>query len=122
MDESTENQSKEIIIDEDVYWHSGFFAALQMELIDYIDVLQFTDEHELSKEALKIDVLVIQKKKEVKIEKNIGRIFREHNIVEFKSETDYVSINDYYKIYAYACFYKAFNNIGLDRVTITFVE
>ena len=62
MDKSTENQSKEILIDEDVYWHSGFFAALQMELIDYIDVLQFTDEHELSKEALKIDVLVIHSK------------------------------------------------------------
>ena len=123
MSKSTKtNQSKKVNIDEDVYWHSGFFVALQMELIDYIDILQFIDEHELSKEALKIDVLIILKKKDVKIEKNIGRIFREHNIVEFKSETDYVSINDYYKIHAYACFYKSFNSIGLDKVSITFVE
>ena len=26
-----------------------------------------------------------------------------------------MSINDYYKIHAYACFYKAFNNLGLDE-------
>ncbi|MCL1996148.1 MAG: hypothetical protein FWG63_08085 [Defluviitaleaceae bacterium] len=76
-----------------------FFAALQLELHDYKDVLTFEDEHQLSKEALKMDVLIIKKTADVKIDKNIGRIFRNHNIFEYKSEMDNLSVWDYNKSY-----------------------
>ena len=39
--------------------------------------------------------------------KNIGRIFRRHNIVEYKSPKDSLSVDDFYKVYGYACFYKS---------------
>ena len=44
-----------------IYWHEAFYAALQLELHDYKDALTFEDEHQLSKEALKMDVLIIKK-------------------------------------------------------------
>ena len=66
-----------------IYWHEGFYGALQYELHEYKDSLKFQYEHQLSKEALRMDVLIIKKDKGVRIEKNIGRIFREHNVFEF---------------------------------------
>ena len=95
-----------------------------MELSNYWDSLEFIDEYQLSKEALIADVLVIVMKDAVAIEKNIGKIFRKHNIFEYKSETAYVSIKDYYKIIAYGCLYMAFNKLvaGIDQITLTFVE
>ena len=78
-----------------IYWHSAHHEALQLELYEYVDSLEFKEEHALSKEALRIDTLAIKKIKDVQISKNIGKIFRKHNIVEYKSEGDYFSFWDY---------------------------
>ena len=48
----------------------------------------------------------IQYEKKVKIRKNIGRIFRQHNIIEYKSPEDHLNIDDFYKVYGYTCIYK----------------
>ena len=104
-----------------IYWHDAFFAALQLELHDYEDVLTFEDEHQLSKEALIMDVLIIKKTADVKIDKNIGRIFKNHNIFEYKSETDNLSIWDYNKVTGYAMIYSAFEEIPIEDITISFV-
>ena len=69
MKESGEKRRK-------IYWHEAFYWALRMELLEYEDVFEFTNEYQLSQEALKIDVVVIKKEKDVRIEKNLGRIFR----------------------------------------------
>ncbi|MCL1997888.1 MAG: hypothetical protein FWG65_03885 [Turicibacter sp.] len=112
---STEKRDK-------VYWHDAFFAALQLEFHDYIDVLTFIDEHQLSKEALIMDVLIIKKAANVRISTNIGRIFQTHNIVEYKSETDNLTKWDYYKVVGYANLYSAFGEIPTEEITITFVS
>ena len=39
--------------------------------------------------------------------KRLARFFREHNIIEYKSPCDSFSINDFYKIMAYAGYYQA---------------
>ena len=104
-----------------IYWHDAFYAALQLELHDYEDVLTFEDEHQLSKEALIMDVLIIKKPANVKIDKNIGRIFKNHNIFEYKSETDNLSIWDYNKVTGYAMIYSAFEEIPIEDITISFV-
>ena len=59
-----------------LYWHEDFYEALQLELYEYRDALKFIYEHQLSKETLRMDVLVIKKDENIKIEKNIGRIFK----------------------------------------------
>ena len=106
-------------------WHPAFYAGLQIEFEEEKDNLIFENEHQLGTKPKEIDVLIIKKEKDVPIKKNIGRIFRKHNIVEYKSPTDYLSIDDFYKVYAYACFYKADtakqNSIPSSEITITFV-
>ena len=103
-----------------IYWHEAQFEAMKLEFHNYMDFLSFTNEYQLSKEALKVDILIIKKSPGVVIRKNIGRLFRTHNIVEYKSETDYLSIRNYHKVLAYALLYSSFENVPLSELTITF--
>jgi hypothetical protein len=58
-----------------IQWHPAFQQAIRAELYDYRDRLEFIEEYQLTTEPLKMDTLIIKKPPEVKIEKNIGRIF-----------------------------------------------
>ncbi|WP_041611193.1 hypothetical protein [Treponema primitia] len=42
-----------------IHWHPAFFQAIQRELADYKDALEFKYEHQLTTEPLRIDVLLI---------------------------------------------------------------
>ncbi|GHV00727.1 hypothetical protein FACS189483_10910 [Spirochaetia bacterium] len=103
-------------------WHPAFYQAIQLELEQYKDILQYDFEHQLTAEPLRMDVLIIKKKKDVAIQKNIASIFKGRNIVEYKSPDDYVSVEDYYKVYGYACLYAAINKVPVTDLTITFIE
>ena len=92
-----------------------------MELEPYKDSLEFIPEYPLTDEPLRIDCIAIKKTKGVAIKKNIGKIFREVNIVEYKSPDDYVSVDDFYKVYAYACLYVALKRVPVTGMTISFV-
>jgi hypothetical protein len=106
-----------------IAWHPAFYEAIQMELEPYKDALQFDYEYQLSSEPLRIDVIVIKKTKDIKIEKNIAAIFRGHNILEYKSPADYVSVKDFYKACSYVCLYIAINNeVSITDITLSFVE
>lgn len=106
-------------------WHPAFYAGLQIELTEEAHLLEFENEHQLGTKPKEIDVLVIKKDEETVIRKNIGRIFRRHNIIEYKSPGDYLSIDDFYKVFGYACFYKAdvpkVDQIKAKEITITYV-
>ena len=106
---------------DNLYWHSAFATSIQYELAAYIDQLDIETEHQLSKEALRIDMLVIKKDKNLKIEKNIGRLFKEHNLIEYKSPSDYLSPDDYNKVKGYAYLYAAFESISPQQLTLTFI-
>ncbi|MCL2214584.1 MAG: hypothetical protein FWC06_05170, partial [Treponema sp.] len=80
-------------------WHPAFLQAIQHELYDYLDSLEFKYEYQLTTEPLRIDLLIIKKPKDLAIEKNIGKIFRSDNILEYKSPDDYLSIKDFLKVY-----------------------
>ena len=43
----------------------------------------------------------------LQVRKTIGRIFRKHNIIEYKSPGASLSVNDFYKVYGYACIYQS---------------
>jgi hypothetical protein len=103
-------------------WHPAFIEALQMELQAYRDELEFDREHPLASKPLKIDCIVIKKVKDVAINKNIAAIFRGWNLLEYKSPGDYVSVDDFYKVYAYACLYKSFEKVPVTGLTVSFVE
>jgi len=102
-----------------IYWHEAFFEALQLVLHQYEDLLKYESEYQLSKEALIVDVLIIKKAYSVQISKDIGKIFRGHNLVEFKSEKDSFSVRDYNKVIGYAHLYSSFEDIPISDITIT---
>ena len=106
-------------------WHPAFFAGLQIELEEDADCLEFIQEYSLGTKPMEIDVLI--KKEETRVlKKSIGKIFRKHNIIEYKSPMDYLSVDDYYKAYGYAYFYKAdrvpVNEVLLEELTISLVS
>ena len=110
---------------ETLQWHPAFYAGIQIEFEDEADKLIFENEHQLGTKPKEIDVLIIKKQPDVQIQKNLGKIFRTHNLIEYKSPTDSLSIDDFYKVYGYACFYKsdttAVDEIPSEEITITFV-
>jgi len=105
-----------------IAWHSAFIEALQLELEAYRDSLEFHPEFQLSSEPLRIDCVIIKKKPDVVIKKNIAAIFREANLLEYKSPDDYIAIADFYKVYGYACLYASFEKVPVTNMTISFVE
>ena len=112
---ATETQMKD-----KTYWHDAFYEALQLELHQYLEALKFVYEHPLSKEALIVDVLVIKKEYDIKIEKNIGKFFKGINLFEFKSEKDGLTIDDYNKVMGYAYFYASAAHVHVSDITISF--
>lgn len=112
--------------DRPVQWHPPFYAGIQIELEEETDNLIFENEHQLSTKPLGIDILIIKKDPDIPVRKNIGRIFRQYNIVEYKSGTDYLGIDDFYKVYAYTSLYKSLaeheNEIKTEEMTITFIS
>jgi peptidyl-tRNA hydrolase len=114
-DEQQESKSPHIA------WHPAFIQALEAELSEYKDALEFHSEYQLTSEPLKIDCVVIKKTKNAEIKKNIAAIFREWNLLEYKSPDDYISITDFYKVYGYACLYSSFNKAAITSLTISFV-
>ena len=105
-------------------WHPAFCAGVQIELAEAGADLTFIREYQLGRKPKQVDLLVIKKEGTQRIRKNIGRIFRRYNIVEYKSPKDSLSVDDFYKVYGYACFYKSdvktAESVDMDELTITF--
>src|SRR5215470_12953115 len=105
-----------------VHWHPAFLQEIQMELNDYMGVLEFKPEFQLTSEPLRIDLLIIKKPKDVIIEKNIARIFKSDNLLEYKSPEDFLAVKDFMKVYAYANLYAAISpDVDLSGMTLTFI-
>ncbi|GHV95974.1 hypothetical protein AGMMS50293_22940 [Spirochaetia bacterium] len=108
--------------DDRINWHGAFYDAIRLELEDYLDILTFEFEHQLNTDPLIIDALILKKKKQVAIEKNIAAIFKTTNIVEFKSPEDHLSISDFHKAIAYTHLYCATEkSADIADITLTFV-
>ena len=105
-----------------IAWHPAFVEAIQLELKEYRDSLEFIPEFQLTSEPLKIECVIVKKTKDAVIKKNIAAIFREANLIEYKSPDDYVSVADFNKVYAYAYLYSSFNKIPISNLTISFIE
>ncbi len=106
-------------------WHPAFYAGIQIEFSEEAQKLIFENEHQLGTKPKEIDVLIVKKKTTEVIYKNLGKIFRKYNIIEYKSPDDYVSIDDYYKVLGYACFFKSdvsgIDTIKVEDITVSFV-
>lgn len=88
-------------------WHPAFCSTMELELMENEKGLAYDPEYYLSREPLRIDLLIIKKKPEEVIKNEIGSFFLGHNIVEYKSPDDSMNIDTFYKVLSYACIYKA---------------
>ena len=107
---------------ENLHWHGAFIEALRLELSAYGEDLEFHENFPLTTEPLRVDCVIIKKAKDLVITKNIGEIFREVNIIEYKSPGDYVSVQDFYKVYGYACLYANLERVSIQDMTLSFIE
>lgn len=107
-------------------WHPGFAAAIRMELKDNRDDLEFEEEHPLNKKPLQVDMLIIKNDKNVEIKNRIGKLFRQYNIVEYKSPDDTMGVDTFYKVLGYAALYKVSSEkedgYKAEDITITLVR
>ncbi|MCI8557210.1 MAG: hypothetical protein HFI19_05485 [Lachnospiraceae bacterium] len=112
--------------DIEVQWHPGFVAAMNLELAGNRADLIYEKEYNLNMKPLAIDLLVIKKNAHVQIENEIGKLFRGHNIMEYKSPQDHLDIDVFYKSGAYASLYKAYGECVDDRtvedITVSIVR
>ncbi len=106
-----------------IQWHPGFYGAAELEFLSNKGDLEFQREFNLSKEPIRMDLLIIKKLADVRIENELGHIFKKFNVVEYKSPDDALSIDDYYKTVGYACLYKGLgetvNQIPANELTIS---
>ena len=107
-------------------WHPAFCAAMRLELIENKADLDYENEYNLNSKPIQMDLLVIKKSRDVEIKNEIGKIFRGHNIMEYKSSKDNLNVDTYIKVVGYACLYKAsevhVGEIDLDDITLTLVR
>jgi len=101
-----ENKEKKEKID----YHSGFYAAMRIEFnIDGVD-FSFSQEVELGDKPVRLDMLIINNADKNILKDSIGKFFRKYNVLEYKSPADKLSVDDFYKVQAYACLYKSLGN------------
>ena len=125
--EQTKNQQeKNQKKSQKLQWHPAFCSALRLELLEDAENLEFTDEFQLTEKPLQIDCTVVKVKRDCKIKNEIGKIFRKHNIFEYKSPMDELNIDTFYKAVAYAYLYKVLpnhvNEIPAEEITITLIR
>lgn len=112
--------------DTKVQWHPGFVAAMNLEFAQNRADLIFEKEYNLNTKPLEIDLLVVKKNSSVSIFNEIGKLFRGHNIMEYKSPEDHLDIDDFYKTGAYASLYKSYgktvDEIKADDVTVSIMR
>jgi hypothetical protein len=101
--------------------HPAFAQAIRLELERYRDCLEFREEYQLAAEPLRVDMVIIRKAPGVVIEKNIGRIFKRVNIMEYKSPGDSVSFSDFHKVLGYTALYAALNKEDAREMTATII-
>lgn len=80
------------------------------------------DEHRLSKEPLRIDIVVIKKNRDIELEPVWTKIFREHNLVEYKSPADKAPTFEVFcKLMGYAWIYAAQEKVKISDMTVTII-
>ncbi len=94
-----------------IKFHYGFYGAIKLIYDAAKSSYVFLQEQQLGDEPIRLDMLVVRKDGRHVLSDPIGQFFRGHNILDYKSPDDALSINDFYKSQGYACIYKALGNV-----------
>ena len=106
-----------------IKWHPGFYGGMKLEMKSNEECFTYEVERVLSDEPVRMDMLIIKKKENVELDNPIAKFFRRHNVVEYKSPDDALTIDDLYKTIGYACLYKGYgktvNEIPAEELTVS---
>jgi hypothetical protein len=105
-------------------YHDAAFNVFSYRLHKYKenDDIALFDEHRLSKEPLRIDIIVVKKNRNVELDPCWAKIFRKHNIIEYKSPFDKPpTLAVFNKLIGYANIYAAQENVKINDMTATLV-
>ena len=104
----------------------GFTAGGGLELEENREDLEYAKEYSLNSRPLQADLLVIRKDRGKPVANEIGRLFRGHNIMEYKSPRDELDVDAFYKAGAYAALYKSYGKCSDERkaddITVSLVR
>lgn len=97
-----------------------------MEFSEDREKIIYEKEYNLNTKPLEIDLLVIKKEADVELVNEIGKLFQGYNIMEYKSLSDELNIDTFYKAGAYASLYKAYgetvNQRKSEDITVSIVR
>lgn len=107
-----------------IQWHPAFCAAAEVELRSNMNELQLISEYNLSKQPIRIDLLIKNNiRKDTKLSNEFGHIMRRYNIIEYKSPGDSLTIDDFCKTLGYASLFKStgkhVNEISIEEITMS---
>jgi len=105
-------------------YHNAAFNVLCYRLRQYIENgdIELIDEYQLSKAPLKIDFMIVKKKNDIEPEPKWAKIFRKHNIIEYKSPAAKpLTLAVFNKTIGYANIYAAQEGVKISDVTVTLV-
>lgn len=86
-------------------WHAGFEALLRIEIHKYGNQVRIETEHVLGEDPPRTDYLILREDEGLVMDKEIFKIFRAHNVIEYKNPHDSLNERVIRKICGYANFY-----------------
>ncbi|MBE5870602.1 MAG: hypothetical protein E7294_05020 [Lachnospiraceae bacterium] len=86
-------------------WHTAFEAILLIDLHKYGSRVSLVREQVLGAEPPRVDYLIVTEDESVTFEKEIFRMFRKFNVIEYKNPEDALNERVIRKICGYANFY-----------------
>jgi hypothetical protein len=100
-------------------WHPACAVAFLSFFEKYKSHFEMITEFGLHKNPLSIDILVLKKSNEIVFDHSLGRHFRAHNLIEYKSPDDNFLMRDFDRTLAYVAYYCSHEGVSHDDVTVT---
>ena len=103
-----------------VDWHSAMYGAIHLILKPHKCNLQIQREHLLNLMPTRIDCIVVKKDETIPIDLDVFRLFRKHNVIEFKSYRDSLDEDVLWHTIGYAAMYKSLEQgVSSEELTIS---
>ena len=108
-----------------VNWHDMLSAAIQIDLRDYSDFLDYYEEEYILNNHLRIDLIIIKKHGEIDKANPLASLFTKTNIFENKGVGSTLKYQDFYKGLVYAFGYGSENcdheNLVYENISLFFM-
>ncbi len=109
---------------EPTLYHYAALDTFSFRLLQYLknDDITLIGEYELYKQPMVVDMLVIKKNCDIELDPGWAKIFRPHNIIEYKSPADNPpTLAVFNKLIGYAYTYAAKEEVKISDMTATLV-